>query len=140
MPDKIIREHPPERLSKSKDASLSKLCYSKPFLTRAILRVDFASFVEALGAKTLAPAVLRAALQHFPIPEAPKKGITQQIKISGKEVLRGETQQQNTWKFDGRDREKALSISPKFIFVQRFKYTTYEEIKTEFFDALTAFV
>jgi uncharacterized protein (TIGR04255 family) len=120
-------------------ASLSTACYANPFLTQVILRVDFGAYLERVSTSSnLAPEVLKAILPHFPIPE-PQPTVAQEVQIKGSEVTTIE-KKHTTWNFHGRNREKVLTITPQFLWVQRMKYTTWEELKQEFFDVLNPFL
>ena len=61
-------------------------------------------------------------------------------RLLAKSLLRVRKQEHFVLRFDGRDQEKTLSIAPSFFFVQRSRYSTYEDLKTEFFDVLCAFL
>jgi uncharacterized protein (TIGR04255 family) len=119
------------------EKAFAGLCYRKPFLNRAVLKIDFAVPNEGV-AKGLLPAVAKAALKYFPISE-PRKQIAEQLQISGTGFKKSRSES-TLWTYHGNEREKTLEITPTHFAVNRTRYSTYEEFKEEFFEPLTAFL
>src|SRR6266487_3278837 len=85
------------------------------------------------GAATMSTRASRSGIN------ARQKTAAHEQQITGTEITRKKTEQ-TIWNYYGKDREKHLAIGPEFLFVQRTKYSTYEDFKKEFFDVLSRFL
>jgi uncharacterized protein (TIGR04255 family) len=105
-------------------------------LKDAVLRIDFAAPVIELSEK-LNTKILKAALSRFPISE-PKKVQTQEIQIL-EGGISANTKEVTQWSFYGKEREKALLMSPDALVVQvTNSYKSYEIFTGDFFHVVSA--
>jgi uncharacterized protein (TIGR04255 family) len=105
------------------------VCYESPFLKEVIVRIDFASPVEALSGN-IPSKIGNEALSRFPISE-PRKMLTQELQFSDKK-LSHRRQEFMEWNYHGIDREKRLKIAPNFVLASFFRYSSYELLKDDF--------
>ena len=104
--------------------------YRKPFLQNVITKLDFSSPLSKIG-KTLPSELNKVALSTFPISE-PREFIAKDLQISPqetKEKIKGGVD----WFFHGKEREKTLCISSKFIWIQYATYDSFDSLKKDFF-------
>jgi uncharacterized protein (TIGR04255 family) len=112
------------------------VCYSKPVLKEAIVRIDFSGPVEALD-KGVPSRVAKAILKHFPISE-PRELVANELQFGqGAAPLLKQSQFIES-NYYGKDREKRFAISRGAMFVTYQRYTTYESLKSEFMSIATA--
>ena len=78
-----------------------EVCYEKPFLKEAIVRLDFATGEDSLSSK-LPPRLSSVALSRFPIAE-PGKGISQELQLSG-DGVKHKREEFTEWNYYGRNR------------------------------------
>lgn len=109
-------------------------CYKKPFLTKVIAKIDFTA-KYSLPLKGLTKEISDEILKLFPILE-PRNVIAKQVKITSKGVLNEIHEKQVHLFFHGKSREKTLTITPDFLYIELMKYDTYEKLKNEFFKIL----
>jgi uncharacterized protein (TIGR04255 family) len=121
----------------SKQGAFAESCYQHPYLTRAVFRVDFLNFVERIGSKELEPSVLKVIGARFPIPE-PRPTVESETEIRGEEIKQKQ-QKYTSWVFHGKNREKLVSVTPKYLTVERIRYSTYEDVKGDFAAVFAAF-
>lgn len=106
-----------------------EVCYEKPFLKEVIARIDFVSPLEGVD-KSLPSKLANVASESFPISE-PTDGIAQELQFAGEEVRHTKTHFKQ-WNFFGKEREKQFSITPNFLSVSYFRYSTYEKLKADY--------
>lgn len=104
-------------------------CYRTPFLKKVIAKIDFSAKYN-LPQKGLPKEISDEILRLFPIPES-KETITKQIQLSNQETKEIILKQNHLF-FHGRSREKTLCITPEYLYIDIFKYETYEKMKNEF--------
>ncbi|MEW6312957.1 MAG: TIGR04255 family protein [Pseudomonadota bacterium] len=105
------------------------VCYKKPFLKDVILRLDFGSMVESFT-RALPQKVATAALQRFPLFE-PQKAQIQEITFSTS-ALQTKTADSMQWVYHGKNREKALTITPEFFLITNRQYESFEAFHEDF--------
>jgi len=112
------------------------ICYKKNFLSNVVARVDFPSPIQGLE-KQLPPEISKKVMDIFPIAE-PRKAIAQELRISPDE-LKQKRSEIMEWRFHGKDRDKTLTIIPAAVFVEYTVYKSYEVLKNDFLEVLSAF-
>lgn len=111
--------------------------YKTQFLTDVILRVDFVSPEESIK-KSISPEVKNACVKDFPITEE-RIVETQQVFVTnepGSQNTVLNKEQFSEWHFYGKEKEKELCISNNCFFVNLKLYTSFNELKSQFFDVL----
>src|SRR5271166_6774424 len=112
------------------------VCYEKHFLKQVVARIDFVAPLLELE-KSLPQKLGKALSNCFPIIE-PSETFEQELQITGDEVKRSKQQQFKQWNFFGKQREKQLALAAGFVFVICTRYTTYEDLKTDFTSTVDA--
>lgn len=108
---------------------MNEICYKRNYLTNVIARIDFASPIQDI-AKKLPLNILKEAIKTFPIEE-PLPITSRKVQMSQKE-FKAEDIDYTQWSFYGKEREKKLSLTQKFITIEYFRYKYYETLKKEF--------
>ncbi len=109
------------------------ICYSKNFLTEVIVRVDFPSPVQEL--MTHLPKKLRqVSLKKFPLAE-PNTIIAEELQVIPTKTPTKPISL-TEWTFHSIDRDRTLAITSQALFVRFTKYSTYEDLKEDFFAPL----
>lgn len=108
--------------------------YEKPFLKEVIVRIDYASPIPAIG-KAVPLGIATAALQRFPILEE-RKALAQELMLSPAEI-RHKREEYSEWNYYGRDRQKRLMITPSFLVITYSKYTSFEDLQSDFISVTT---
>jgi uncharacterized protein (TIGR04255 family) len=109
------------------------ICYDRPFLKEVIARIDFAAPIGSLGT-AIPQRIANTALERFPILEE-RKALAQEFMLSAEEI-RHKRQQFSEWNYHGRDRQKRLAIAPSFAYVTYSRYSSFEELKDDFFGVI----
>ena len=109
--------------------------YEKTFLKQVVARIDFVAPLIGLE-KSLPPKLGKAFSSRFPIME-PTETIAQDLQITGDEV-KAKQERFKQWNFYGKQREKQLALAAAFVFVIYPRYTTYEDMKSDFTSAVDA--
>lgn len=109
--------------------------YRRPFLNQAIIRLDFASPLEAV-AKALPKKVTGMVTRAFPIAE-PEKYLAKDLRIT-KESTKESVSEGTKWIFHSRDKEKTLTIVPEAIFIIYRKYDSFESVIGDFLPVTSA--
>jgi uncharacterized protein (TIGR04255 family) len=104
-------------------------CYDKPFLREVVGRLDFVASLDVLE-KGLPSKLAKVLSEHFPISE-PVDAIAREYQLTIEQVKQWEKKFKQ-WNFFGKDREKQLSLTPQYVFVSYKRYTTFENMKSEF--------
>lgn len=106
--------------------------YKKHFLSRVIVRIDFASPIETINRKVPKQLSIKA-LKLFPIQDPPKTYVETVFKISTDEgAKKKEEITRKVWVFHGKDRDKRLELAPTHFLFDIRNYSTYEEMKEQF--------
>jgi uncharacterized protein (TIGR04255 family) len=109
--------------------------YKNDFLKKVIVRIDFDNPL-LIAAKGPAKDIYDTVKIRFPL--------TEERKVIGKELLigPGETKERSIetkeWHYYGKNREKQLTITSKFVFIAYDKYEYYEMLKEDFLSILEA--
>lgn len=113
------------------------MSYKTHFLSDVILRVDFVSPEESIK-KTISPEVKNICVKFFPITEE-RKVETQQVLVTNEPGTQNTVlskEQFSEWHFYGKEKEKELCISNNCSFINLKKYTSFEDLKSQFFGVL----
>ena len=113
------------------------MSYKTQFLSDVILRVDFVSPEESIK-KSLSPEVKNASVKYFPITEE-RKVQTQQVLVTNEPGAQNTVlskEQFSEWHFYGKEKEKELCIGCNCLFINLKKYTSFEDLKPQFFEVL----
>lgn len=106
-----------------------EVCYQKPFLKQVIARIDFAAPVTQLE-KGAPPKLLNSIVKNFPIVE-PQDVKMQEVTFEEGGIIHRENAIRQ-WNFFSKGRERQLTISPQYIYVQYNTYNDYEEARSQF--------
>lgn len=110
-------------------AGQDEIEYGQNYLTEVVARIDFVSPLANIKDQ-LPQSISKAALSNFPINEV-EKGVAQQFELTpGSMSTRAE--EVTFWNFYSRGRGKWLQIQPKAMFVSYKRYTTYQELRSDF--------
>lgn len=112
------------------------VCYKKPFLTEVIVRIDWLEPIESLS-KKLPKNLSQKAKKSFPIAEPSKKKV-QAVQITSEGIESTETET-TEWNFHDKNRSKTLTITTGALFIKYTTYESFEVLKHDFSDVLTAF-
>jgi uncharacterized protein (TIGR04255 family) len=109
--------------------------YKNNYLESVIVRIDFVKKIDALT-NSFSPKVQKKIMKHFPIA-APGKMFFRSMEFS---TIETKTQSENgiDWKFFGEDREKLLSITSTWMFIEVKKYKGFASLKKDFTDCFKA--
>jgi uncharacterized protein (TIGR04255 family) len=109
--------------------------YKKDFLDKVIVRIDFDT---PLPIATTGPAksIYTTVKERFPITEE-KKVIGRELLI-GPSVTKERSIETKEWHYYGKNREKHLTVSPKFMFIEYNKYEYYEMLRDDFLSVSNA--
>jgi uncharacterized protein (TIGR04255 family) len=97
--------------------------YNKPFLTKVLMRLDFASNVSNLD-RVIPNELKNKIMDHFPIFE-PQDIIAQELMVSPME-LREKKRQTKEWVFFDEDKVNKIILTPQFLSFVIQKYTSFE--------------
>lgn len=106
----------------------NEVCYDKSFLKQVIVRLDFATPIDALE-KNVASKLVKTIVSAFPIVE-PSELIGHQFMIDA-EGFKTQQIESKQWNYFGRDRLQKLTVAPRYIVWQFDNYTTYVKTKEQ---------
>jgi len=109
--------------------------YRRNFLKQVIARMDFAVPANLLASEP-PKSVIAALKRQFPIPE-PKKQVLQQVVVTGAEIHRGR-QESVQWVYHSKRRDKLISMTPEFMYVEYKKYRKFELLQADFLGVANA--
>lgn len=103
--------------------------YKKDFLNKVIVRIDFDNPLP-IAADGPAKGIYTTVKERFPITEE-KKVIGKELLI-GPNVTKERSIETKEWHYYGKNREKHLTVSPNFMFIEYDKYEYYEMLRDDF--------
>jgi uncharacterized protein (TIGR04255 family) len=112
-----------------------EICYKRNYLTQVIARIEFVAPLGILE-RTVPAKFSDAVTKVFPIVvpvELTNFAIEMQV---GVESTKSNQTRIKQWQFFGKEREKVLSVSSQALDLGYSKYTTYEEVKAAFTEAV----
>jgi len=115
--------------------NVKRMKYKKDFLIKVIARIDFDTPLP-IAADGPAKDIYATVKKRFPI--------TEERKVIGKEFLIGQnvTKERSIetkeWHYYGKNREKHLTVSPDFMFIEYNKYEYYEMLRDDFLSVSNA--
>lgn len=111
-----------------------EICYKKNYLDKVIARIDFLKRADHL-AESLPKQALDYIKANFPIVES-KKLFTDKIELRVDKKSSVEREETDIWVFHGGNKEKTLTISSAFAWVEYKQYSSYNAFKGEFINAI----
>lgn len=109
--------------------------YKKDFLNKVIVRIDFDTPLPIV-ADGPAKGIYATVKERFPITEE-KKIIGKEFLI-GPDVTKERSIETKEWHYYGKNREKHLTVSPNFMFIEYDKYEYYEMLHDDFLSVSSA--
>lgn len=103
--------------------------YKKDFLESVIVKIDFDTPLQ-IKKEGPSKSVYAPVKDRFPITEE-KKVIGKEFLI-GLNVAKQRSIEKREWHYYGKKREKRLSVSPEFMYIEYFKYEHYEQLRDDF--------
>jgi len=107
--------------------------YRRNFIRSAIIKLDFYDNLPLN--KELPQSLIESALKNYPIFE-PKPFIHKKYDFSNGGMKEAETSEGTAWIFHGKNREKSLTIEQASIGANYSRYSSFNELKSEFFSVL----
>ncbi|WP_167482366.1 TIGR04255 family protein [Leptospira yasudae] len=104
--------------------SKEPICYKKNYIKEVLGRIDFATPLTEFE-KALPADFLKIIKNEFPISEN-TQGTIQNIHID-KGIVKDNLERYTEWTFHGKDRQKSIKVSSKYIVVSLKKYYNYED-------------
>jgi uncharacterized protein (TIGR04255 family) len=111
------------------------IIYKKPYLKEVVARIDFVTPISGLE-KNVSTKIVQEITKNFPIAE-PSETVAQHFQIGTDEVKTNKILIKQ-FNFFGKEREKKLVIAQNCVFVNYYKYSSYEDLKNEFQSAVNA--
>jgi uncharacterized protein (TIGR04255 family) len=109
-----------------------QICYKKNPLNQVIVKVDF--LAPLLGFETGIPPKLATLLANrFPIEDPGAESVDFMVAVDKEGVQASTHVKSHVYKYFGKEREKELSLSNKFLTIVQRKYGTYEAFAEDFF-------
>lgn len=103
--------------------------YRKNFLKEVIARVDFLSPLPGVDA-VLPPALYKAAIGSFPIPES-GEAVRREVSIGPDGAVTSTEHRTKEWRFHDRERTKTLTMGDEAVLVQHMNYLIFDPLKAE---------
>ena len=111
--------------------------YKKIYLDRVIVRIDLATPIDNLE-KGLPKKITNIILKKFPLSE-PQQVTEGTLQINTDGVKSAPTKKFTILNFHGKEREKTLSVSKDYVYIEYKKYMGYTNMKDEFLSILREF-